>query len=316
MVRYALVHREGLDDMATVVEKTAEGSFATGILTIKRKVSTLSDLKKIRVSSFITGDAVFVTEENKNYLWIGSSKAAVDDNTVFLPNSYDKAIAPIGRWIIEKTISVSSLAQIDTDQVATLQTLVLEKTTIEDLKKARVGGRKKGDGIRVTKLDKVFVWITNSTLKIDDTNVILPNSYRKAKAPVGRWVLEGVSLRTGEIPTDSAQTTTETITTTALNNLILPLRIVDSTASPLLVTDTDGIIQVDTTGGNVDVSLPDVATIPVGRCFTIRKVDLSQNVVNINAVGSALVELLTAIELKNIGGATLYSDGTNYHIKP
>ena len=176
MVRYALVHREGLDDMATVVEKTAEGSFATGILTIKRKVSTLSDLKKIRVSSFITGDAVFVTEENKNYLWIGSSKAAVDDNTVFLPNSYDKAIAPIGRWIIEKTISVSSLAQIDTDQVATLQTLVLEKTTIEDLKKARVGGRKKGDGIRVTKLDKVFVWITNSTLKIDDTNVILPNS--------------------------------------------------------------------------------------------------------------------------------------------
>ena len=90
----------------------------------------------------------------------------------------------------------------------------------------------------------------------------------------------------------------------------------DSTASPLLVTDTDGIIQVDTTGGNVDVSLPDVATIPVGRCFTIRKVDLSQNVVNINAVGSALVELLTAIELKNIGGATLYSDGTNYHIKP
>ena len=316
MVRHALVHREGLDDMATVVEKTAEGSFATGRTRVAASATSVSDLQKLRVSKYVTGDAIFITDDNRHYIWVATSTASIDSTTVILPNSYSKAKAPIGRWIIEKVASVSSSAQLDTDAVAERQTLALVKKTLDDLKKARVSARKNGDGIRVTDLDKVFVWVSTSRLAVDDTNVLLPNSYTKAKAPIGRWVLEGVSLRTGEIPADSAETTTETITTTALNNLILPLRIVDATASPLLVTDTDGIIQVDTTGGNVDVSLPDVATIPVGRCFTIRKVDLSQNVVNINAVGSALVELLTAIELRNIGGATLYSDGTNYHIKP
>lgn len=315
MVRYALVHREGLE-MATVVEKTTQGSFATGKTTVDTSVASLADLKKLRVSKYGTGDAVFITDDNRHYIWVATSTASVDNTTVILPNSYSKAKAPIGRWIIEKVASVSSSAQLDTDAVAELQTLALVKKTLDDLKKARVSARKSGDGIRVTDLDKVFVWVSTSKLKVDNKNVLLPNSYSKAKAPIGRWVAQGVSLRTGEIPSDSAQTTTQTITTTALNNLILPLRIVTSTASPLLVTDTDGIIQVDTTGGNVDVSLPDVATIPVGRCFTIRKVDLSSNVVKIDAVGSALVELLTAIELKNIGGATLYSDGTNYHIKP
>tara|TARA_B100000282_G_scaffold288064_1_gene256304 strand:+ start:143 stop:1045 length:903 start_codon:yes stop_codon:yes gene_type:complete len=300
--------------VVTVVERTAQGASATGKTSVAKQVGSIEDLKKMRVFSYSTGDAVFVSDQGKNYIWVANSTFSVDNLTVVLPNSYSNATAPIGRWIVEKTITVESSAQLNTDEVAKATTLVLTKKTIEDLKKARVAARKRNDGVRVADLDATFVWITNSRLKTDDTNVVLPNSYTKATAPVGRWIREGVSLRTGEIPSEVVQPQTPTVT--SLNNLIRPVRSVSYTGNPLIVLDTDGVLLVDTTGGNVPVSLPDPATIPTGRFFTIRKVDQSVNVVIISALGSASVDTLSSFNLNNIGGCSLISDGTNYFILP
>jgi hypothetical protein len=277
-------------------------------------VSSIEDLKKVRVSSYETGNAIFVADEGKNYIWVANSTFSVDNITVVLPNSYSNATAPIGRWIVEKTITVESSAQLNTDTVAKAANLVLTKKTVEDLKKARVATRKRDDGVRVADLDATFVWIPNSRLKVDDENVVLPNSYTKAISPVGRWIREGVSLRTGQIPSEVVQPQTPTVT--SLNNLIRPIRSVSYTGNPLLILDTDGVLLIDTTGGSVPVSLPDPATIPVGRFFTIRKVDHSTNVVIISALGSASVDTLPSITLNNIGGCSLISDGTNYFILP
>lgn len=300
--------------MVTVVEKTAQGASATGRTSVAKHVSSIEDLKKVRVSSYETGNAIFVADEGKNYIWVANSTFSVDNITVVLPNSYSNATAPIGRWIVEKTITVESSAQLNTDTVAKAANLVLTKKTVEDLKKARVATRKRDDGVRVADLDATFVWIPNSRLKVDDENVVLPNSYTKAISPVGRWIREGVSLRTGQIPSEVVQPQTPTVT--SLNNLIRPIRSVSYTGNPLLILDTDGVLLIDTTGGSVPVSLPDPATIPVGRFFTIRKVDHSTNVVIISALGSASVDTLPSITLNNIGGCSLISDGTNYFILP
>jgi hypothetical protein len=300
--------------VVTVVEKTAQGASATGRTSVAKHVSSIEDLKKVRVSSYETGNAIFVADEGKNYIWVANSTFSVDNITVVLPNSYSNATAPIGRWIVEKTITVESSAQLNTDTVAKAANLVLTKKTVEDLKKARVATRKRDDGVRVADLDATFVWIPNSRLKVDDENVVLPNSYTKAISPVGRWIREGVSLRTGQIPSEVVQPQTPTVT--SLNNLIRPIRSVSYTGNPLLILDTDGVLLIDTTGGSVPVSLPDPATIPVGRFFTIRKVDHSTNVVIISALGSASVDTLPSITLNNIGGCSLISDGTNYFILP
>jgi len=300
--------------VVTVVEKTAQGASATGRTSVAKHVSSIEDLKKVRVSSYETGNAIFVADEGKNYIWVANSTFSVDNITVVLPNSYSNATAPIGRWIVEKTITVESSAQLNTDTVAKAANLVLTKKTVEDLKKARVATRKRDDGVRVADLDATFVWIPNSRLKVDDENVVLPNSYTKAISPVGRWIREGVSLRTGQIPSEVVQPQTPTVT--SLNNLIRPIRSVSYTGNPLLILDTDGVLLIDTTGGSVPVSLPDPATIPVDRFFTIRKVDHSTNVVIISALGSASVDTLPSITLNNIGGCSLISDGTNYFILP
>lgn len=300
--------------MVTVVEKTAQGASATGRTSVAKHVSSIEDLKKVRVSSYETGNAIFVADEGKNYIWVANSTFSVDNITVVLPNSYSNATAPIGRWIVEKTITVESSAQLNTDTVAKAANLVLTKKTVEDLKKARVATRKRDDGVQVADLDATFVWIPNSRLKVDDENVVLPNSYTKAISPVGRWIREGVSLRTGQIPSEIVQPQTPSVT--SLNNLIRPIRSVSYTGNPLLILDTDGVLLIDTTGGSVPVSLPDPATIPVGRFFTIRKVDHSTNVVIISALGSASVDTLPSFDLNNIGGCSLISDGTNYFILP
>ena len=300
--------------MVTVVEKTAQGASATGRTSVAKHVGSIEDLKKVRVSFYETGNAIFVADEGKNYIWVANSTFSVDNITVALPNSYSNATAPIGRWIVEKTITVESSAQLSTDEVAKATTLVLTKKTIEDLKKARVATRKSNDGVRVADLDATFVWIPTSRLKVDDENVVLPNSYTKATSPVGRWIREGVSLRTGQMPSEAVQPQTPTVT--SLNNLIRPIRSVSYTGNPLLILDTDGVLLIDTTAGSVPVSLPDPATIPTGRFFTIRKVDHSTNAVMISALGSASVDTLPSITLHNIGGCSLISDGTNYFILP
>jgi len=310
----ALVHRERLA-MPTLVQKNTEGAFVTGVTSVKAQVADLDALVKIRVSGYKTGDSVFVGSEGKNYVWITTSRFATDNKTVFVPTSYKNATAPIGRWIVQGEAD-SSAAQLSSDQIAKSDSIVLVKKTIAELKNARVSVRIRGESIRVSSLDKVFVWIPNSKLKADDVNIVLPNSYAKASHPIGRWVCEGVSLRTGEIPQSEQPTTTTTTQVTSLNNLILPIRTVTFSASPLSILDTDGVLLVDTTSGNVDVSVPDPATIPVGRLFTIRKVDHSTNVVNIVSQGSALIDTLASITLNNIGGCSLISDGTNYFILP
>ena len=299
--------------MVTLVEKTATGAHATGVGAVKRNVPDIAALKKIRVSSYVTGDAVFVTGEGKNYIWVQTSTFAVDNLTVLIPDSYASASAPVGRWIVEKTITVESSAQLSSDELAKPSVVVLTKKDIQELKRSRVSSRVHGDGIRVTDLDVTFVWIPISRLKTDDTNVVLPNSYTKASSPIGRWIREGVSLRTGQIPSEVVQPQTPTVT--SLNNLIRPVRSVSYTGNPLDVLDTDGVLLIDTTGGSVPVSLPDPAAIPTGRFFTIRKVDHSTNAVTISAVGS-LVDTLPSIALNNIGGCSLISDGTNYFILP
>lgn len=305
-----------LRTMVTQVQKTATGAVASGITEIKTTVKDLTALKRIRVNKYTTGSAVFVSDEGAHFIWVSASTVEVNGTQTLVPSSYSKAKAPIGRWIIEGDTSTNSAAQLDTDDVATLVSLKLNKDTIDDLVKARVYLRKSGDGARVASTDETFVWVSDCVLKPNNTTVVVPNSYAKSDNPIGRWVVEGASLRTGEIPQNEQPTTTTTTQVTSLNNLILPIRTVTFSASPLSVLDTDGVLLVDTTSGNVDVSVPDPATIPVGRLFTIRKVDHSTNVVNIGSQGSALIDTLASITLNNIGGCSLISDGTHYFILP
>lgn len=301
--------------MSIQIQESSLGVFASGDLSKKKEVTTLTKLKSLRVNGLSTGDSVFVASEGSNYVWVSTSTLAIDDTRVLVPRSYASAKSPIGRWVIEGRPDVSS-ATLDTDEVSTLITLKMTKKSLLDLKKARVNSRVSGDGIRVSDLNQTFVWQQTSRLATNDTTVVLPNSYSKADFPVGRWVLEGVSLVTGAFPVEIETTTTQTPSITSLNNLILPIRSVDSTASPLAILDTDGVVHIDATAGNVDVSLPDTATIPAGRFFTIRKVDHSSNVVNISATGGVLIDTLPSIELNNIGGCSLISDGTHYFILP
>lgn len=299
--------------MATQVHQTSLGAGASGIVEIKDAVKGLSALKKIRVSRYETGSAVFVADEGAYFIWVSNSTVEVDNTRVLVPSSYSKAKAPIGRWVIEGSASVKSAAQLGTDSLATQVGLKLTKETISDLAKARVAVRTSGDGARVTDNNQTFVWVSNCVLKENKTTVVLPNTYAKSDHPVGRWVLEGVSLETGRLPQEQK---TPTIQATSLNNLILPIRTVTAAASPLSVLDTDGVLLVDTTGGGVDVSMPDPETIPVGRLFTLRKVDHSANVVNIVSQGSAQIDTLALVTITNIGGVSLISDGTNYFILP
>lgn len=305
--------------MATQVQQTTTGAVASGITEVKTTVKDLTALKRIRVNKYTTGSAVFVSDEGAHFIWVSTSTVEVNNTQTLVPSSYSKAKAPIGRWVIEGDTSTNSAAQLDTDALSTLVSLMLNKDTIDDLVKARVYLRKSGDGAKVASTNETFVWVSDCVLKENKTTVVTPSSYAKANHPVGRWVLEGVSLRTGQIPQNKQPATTTTTTTTqvtSLNNLILPIRTVTSSASPLSILDTDGVLLVDTTSGNVDVSVPDPETIPVGRLFTIRKVDHSTNVVNIVSQGSALIDTLASITLNNIGGVSLISDGTNYFILP
>ena len=184
--------------MVTVVERTSQGASATGSKTVKAEVRDLESLRKIKVFSYETGDSVFVADQGRYFIWVSNSTFTVDNSSVILPNSYTKAASPIGRWIVEKRIEVESSAQLSTDKIASHTGTVLTKKTIEDLKKARVSVRRIGDGVKVTDLDTVFVWIPTSRLETDTVNVVLPNSYTKATFPIGRWIREGLSHRTGE----------------------------------------------------------------------------------------------------------------------
>lgn len=300
--------------MTTVVQETSGGEpFASGYSEVKSRVKTLTDLSKKRVSKFVTGDAVFVSGEGSNYIWVSDSKLEGDESRVIIPNSYRSIDSSVGRWIIEGTKEIESISILDTDSIAEVLNIKLSKKTISDLANARVSLRDSGDGAIVTSKNQIFVWTSSSTLPANGTTVILPNSYLKADHPVGRWLLEGVSLRTGQFP-ETQETQTSQIT--SLNNLVLPVRSLSFTDSPVSVLDTDGVLLLNTLAGNIDVTVPDPGTIPVGRIFTITKVDHSLNVVNISTVGDALLDTLASITLHNIGGVSLVSDGTNYFVLP
>ena len=79
------------------------------------------------------------------------------------------------------------------DGVTTVSGYTQRIGTVSDLTslhKYRVSGVGSGDALYVTSEASFYVWVGTSTDAIDGINIVVPNSYSHAKAPVGRWIRE------------------------------------------------------------------------------------------------------------------------------
>jgi hypothetical protein len=83
----------------------------------------------------------------------------------------------------------------------------------------------------------------------------------------------------------------------------------ESTAANLTLNDTQHIVKVDTTGGNVSITLPAAATVP-GRIYTVIKTDTSNNRL---VFSTAIQTNGTTFTEANVPGAyRIQSDGANW----
>lgn len=91
----------------------------------------------------------------------------------------------------------------------------------------------------------------------------------------------------------------------------IPVRAVTGATT---LTDADGLVVVDASGGACAATLPDVAA-NVERVFYVKKTDASANAVTVTRAGSATIDGATTYALTvQYQSVTVVSDGTNWHI--
>lgn len=80
-----------------------------------------------------------------------------------------------------------------------------------------------------------------------------------------------------------------------------------------LVGPNDGCILVDTTGGNITITLPDATTV-LGREFTVKRKTAGTNTLTVAATSGTLDAAVTLAIVDQYSTVTFKSDGTNYYI--
>lgn len=87
-----------------------------------------------------------------------------------------------------------------------------------------------------------------------------------------------------------------------------------SVTSAYSATDLDSVILVNATGGAITVTLPDTAVV-TGKQLTIKKTDVSVNVVTVDGNGAQTIDgAATASLAAQNKYISIVSDGTAWHI--
>lgn len=90
--------------------------------------------------------------------------------------------------------------------------------------------------------------------------------------------------------------------------------ILSGAATRTVMTTTQHLVLADATAANFGVVLPS-ASLVAGRSYTIKKIDVSANLVFISGSSAQTVETAAFLTLNSLGeSATVISDGLKWHV--